>query len=152
MSKTRGKIEGQGNLPGFEPDTPPAMIGLAVITEIKRLMKRRNKSREEMIDYLTRRRGRALALTTLDTWFCADKTDRWPGVPDLVLMCEFLESTEPMAILAGYLDAAVIGPRERMLLEVGQAYLDEQKLHARKDRLGQAVQQIMVHDLNGGGQ
>jgi len=152
MSKKRGKIEGQEALPFFEEihDTPPPMIGLAVMTEIKRRLKKQNKSREELVDYMTHRRGRALTLAVADTWFCADKADRWPSFPDLILMLEFVNSTEPLSTLAGFLGATVIGPREKMLLEVGQAYLDEQKLHARKDRLDLAVKSIMALDLRGG--
>ncbi len=113
-----------------------AMMSMAVV---KRLMKEQGKSRDQLADFMTEQRGRAVTTTTIDTWFCETKPWHWPDIPDLFLICKFLKSRDPLVPLIHAMGGRCITPDEASLLEVGRVFMDQKILEIKQEKLAEAV-------------
>ncbi|MBI5815908.1 MAG: hypothetical protein HZB29_09895 [Nitrospinae bacterium] len=125
------------------PEHGAALAGILVMGEIQRLMKRRNKSRSNLADYLTWRLDRTIAVTTVDMWFCETK-DKWPSFPILLLICDFLGSYEPLNAMAQTRGLSVIDEEGQKLLAVGEAYMNKKLIAMHDEKLERAVDGILL--------
>lgn len=131
-----------------EQEGGPVFVGLKVMAEVQKLMKAKRRSREQLADYISNRRSRTVHKTTVDMWFCETK-DKWPSFPDLLLICRFLQSHEPLNKLAAEVGAAVIDHEGMTLLKVGKTYLEKRRLEITQDKLDEAVQSILCNEIRG---
>lgn len=74
-----------------------------------------------------------VTLAMLDKWLAAEATESVIPLKLLPTFCRVTDSLGPLQALAAPLEAAVIGPAERILLEMAQAQ-ETRKQAARKER------------------
>lgn len=130
--------------------TEEVYVGVAVMEKVKAVLKSRRKSRAELTEYLSERLGRHVQVTTVDMWFSGDKAERWPSFPVLILICQFLDSLEPLQALISHLGADIIDERGKTLLRIGETYVDKRRLEVKQDELDRAVQSILFEEMRHG--
>lgn len=146
----------QADLPFYSTATPidscHLMRGMAVMEKIKALLKVRNKSIEEMAEWMSdpERRPKPVSVDSIRTWFAPTKPSHWPNFLDLLLMCEFLGSQEPLESLVAPLGLAVIGRRDQQLLQAGRTHVDEMKLEIRLSAARQTFAALALEEERGG--
>lgn len=134
---------------GEEPDGA-VLVVMGVMQEISRGLKKRNLSREQLADYLNKKLHHEFQRTTLDMWFAEAKADKWPPLHVILLMCDFIQSFEPLQILAQSRKLLLIEEEEQKLLEVGRAAVDKQVMCIREERLAEKVQGVIAHRIQRG--
>lgn len=129
----------------------PIFHGIKALERIKKLLRERNLSIEEMAEFLSTRRSRPVSIPTARAWFASARPDFWPSVLDFIAMCEYLDDLSPLNELLESLGWVVIGRREQRLLAAAEISVGEVKQRIRHDEAERILTSIALEDERGGG-
>lgn len=132
-----------------EPDGA-VLVVMAAMSEISRGLRKRNQSREQLVEFLKEKLNHEFQKTTLDMWFAESRVDKWPPLHVILLMCDFIKSYEPLQLIAKSRGLLLIEEEEQKLLDVGRAAVDKQVLAIREERLNEKVQGVIAHRIQRG--
>lgn len=146
------KLDRQAQLPlenishDYRPS--PGFHIQAAMEAVKRLLRARGKSLEEMVEWMSdpARRPRPVSLPSARAWFAESKPDKTPGALDIALMAEYLNDPEPINILVRHLGWKMGTRREQQLLHVAGMLLDEIKLKHRVSEAERILQKIAIDE------